>query len=145
MRIEKGHAAGAELNGQTSAGNLGLGGMVSQTKDSIGRVLANREHFADDATQLIGLRPVVPEAKLVGGAHLVELGKELVAANDIGYVTSVAYSPHIGSMIALAYLQNADDLLGERIRAVSLLDGLDVEVEVVSAHFVDPKGERVRA
>jgi sarcosine oxidase subunit alpha len=145
LRIEKGHAAGAELNGQTTAANLGLGGMVSQTKDSIGRVLANREHFADDATRLIGLRPVVPGAKLVGGAHLVELGKELVAANDIGYVTSVAYSPHIGSMIALAYLQNADDLLGERIRAVSLLDGLDVEAEVVSAHFVDPKGERVRA
>ena len=145
LRIEKGHAAGAELNGQTTAANLGLGGMVSQTKDSIGRVLANREHFADDATRLVGLRPLVPGAKLVGGAHLVELGKELVAANDIGYVTSVAYSPHIGSMIALAYLQNADDLLGKRIRAVSLLDGLDVEVEVVSAHFVDPKGERVRA
>jgi len=33
MRIEKGHAAGNELNGQTTVSNLGLGGFVSQKKD----------------------------------------------------------------------------------------------------------------
>ena len=35
MRIEKGHAAGNELNGTTSALNLGMGRMVSKKKDSI--------------------------------------------------------------------------------------------------------------
>ena len=35
MRIEKGHAAGNELNGTTSALNLGMGRMVSKTKDSL--------------------------------------------------------------------------------------------------------------
>ncbi len=42
MRIEKGHAAGNELNGQTTALNLGLGRMVSKKKDSIGSTLSER-------------------------------------------------------------------------------------------------------
>ena len=40
MRIEKGHAAGAELNGTISALNLNMGKMVSPKKDSIGMILS---------------------------------------------------------------------------------------------------------
>jgi glycine cleavage system aminomethyltransferase T len=40
MRIEKGHVAGGELNGQSTALNMGLGKMVSKKKDSIGMVLS---------------------------------------------------------------------------------------------------------
>ncbi|TIW76104.1 MAG: hypothetical protein E5V52_19175, partial [Mesorhizobium sp.] len=43
MRIEKGHVAGPELNGTTTAGDLGLGKMMSTKKDFIGRVMAGRE------------------------------------------------------------------------------------------------------
>jgi hypothetical protein len=34
MRIEKGHVAGPELNGQTSAADLGLARMMSQKRSS---------------------------------------------------------------------------------------------------------------
>ncbi len=37
MRVEKGHAAGNELNGETTAGDLGFGRMMSRKKDFIGR------------------------------------------------------------------------------------------------------------
>ena len=47
MRIEKGHVAGNELNGQTTARDLGLGRMMSTKKDFIGRVLAQRPALAD--------------------------------------------------------------------------------------------------
>jgi len=40
LRIEKGHAAGGELNGQTTANDLGLGRMMSTKKDFIGAVMA---------------------------------------------------------------------------------------------------------
>jgi methylglutamate dehydrogenase subunit C len=40
MRIEKGHVAGSELNGTTTAYDLGLGRMMSKKKDYIGRVMA---------------------------------------------------------------------------------------------------------
>ena len=42
MRIEKGHVAGGELNGTTTAGDLGMGKMVSTKKDYIGRMMAQR-------------------------------------------------------------------------------------------------------
>ena len=46
MRIEKGHVSGPELNGQTTAADLGFGRMASTKKDYIGRVLAGRPRFA---------------------------------------------------------------------------------------------------
>jgi sarcosine oxidase subunit alpha len=144
LRIEKGHAAGAELNGQTTAKQLGLERIVSQTKDSIGRVLAGRDALQNDTACLVGLQPVTSSDPLVAGAHLVGLGKPIDAAHDLGYVTSVAYSPHCQSMIGLAYLKEGASYRGKRIRAVSLLDHQDIEVDVVSPHFVDPDGERLR-
>ena len=70
---------------------------------------------------------------------------EVNAANDQGYVTSAAFSPAMGSMIGLAFLKNGHERTGERMRLVSPVTDLTVEVEVVSAHFVDPEGERLRA
>ena len=46
MRIEKGHAAGNELNGQTTARMLGLQRMVSGSKDFIGNVLCERPEMS---------------------------------------------------------------------------------------------------
>ena len=118
--------------------------MVSDTKDSVGRVLAGREQLAKDTTRLVGLKPVKSTDTLVAGAHLVALDQPADAAHDLGYITSVAYSPHCQSMIGLGYLKDAEDYLEQRIRAVSLLDQLDIEVQIVSPHFVDPEGERLR-
>ncbi len=33
---------------------------------------------------------------------------------------------------------------GETVRVVNLLDGTDVDVKIVSPHFIDPEGERLR-
>ncbi|MET0431644.1 MAG: sarcosine oxidase subunit alpha family protein, partial [Hyphomicrobium sp.] len=55
MRVEKGHVGGSEINGTTTAGDLGLGKMASTKKDFIGRVLAQRPGLVDpDRPQLIG-------------------------------------------------------------------------------------------
>ena len=67
------------------------------------------------------------------------------SANDGGWLTSVVYSPHLGHQIALGYLKNGDTRLGERLRAVNLLAGTETEIEIVSPHFIDPEGDRLRA
>jgi sarcosine oxidase subunit alpha len=145
MRIEKGHVAGGELNGQSTALNMGLGRMVSKKKDSIGMVLSQREGLTDPGGyRLVGVRPVDPQGKLTAGSHFLEIGAAAVAANDRGWLTSKAYSPHIGSDIALGYLKAGDRKIGQRMRAVNLLTGQDTEVEIVSPHFFDPEGERLR-
>jgi sarcosine oxidase subunit alpha len=145
MRIEKGHVAGGELNGQSTALNMGLGKMVSKKKDSIGMVLSQREGLTDpDGYRLVGVKPVNPAGKLVAGSHFLEIGAAAVAANDAGWLTSKVYSPHIGCDIALGYLKGGDRRIGTRMRAVNLLSGLDTEVQIVSPHFLDPEGERLR-
>ncbi|MBO0332619.1 sarcosine oxidase subunit alpha family protein [Sneathiella sp. CAU 1612] len=145
LRIEKGHAAGNELNGQSTAAMLGMGRMVSQKKDSIGRVLAGRPYLQRvDDYRLIGLLPVNLDSVILAGAHLMNVGMESCAANDQGWVTSAAYSPHIGSSIALAFLKKGDQRHGDVIRIVNPLSDGDIEAKVTSPHFIDPEGERLR-
>ena len=146
MRIEKGHAAGNELNGTTSALNLGMGRMVSKKKDRIGNTMSEREGMnQDDALMLVGFKPVSNTDQVLAGAHLMKASGEVSAKTDQGYITSAAYSPILGSSIGIGFLKNGGDRKGEVIRAVNPLEGKDIQVEVVSAHFVDPEGERLRA
>jgi sarcosine oxidase subunit alpha len=147
MRIEKGHLAGNELNGTTTAGDLGMGRLVSTRKDFIGRVLARRPGLTDPARPaLVGVRPIDPLAPVRAGAHFLSMGAPPSLQNDQGYVTSAAFSPMLGSWIALGLLSRASERLGERIRAHDpVRSGEDVEVEVVSPVFFDPSGERLLA
>jgi sarcosine oxidase subunit alpha len=146
MRIEKGHVAGNELNGQTVARDLGLGRMMSTKKDFIGRAMAQRPALVDPARPvLVGLKPVDPAQRLRNGAHL--FAREAVAGPDTddGYVTSTAYSPLLGHWIGLGLLARGAERVGERIRLHDPIRSSDVEAEVVSPVFVDPEGVWLRA
>ncbi|WP_018001666.1 sarcosine oxidase subunit alpha family protein [Paracoccus sp. N5] len=144
LRIEKGHAAGNELNGQTTAQMLGMGRMVSTKKDSIGAVLSRREGLVADRRVLVGFQPVNAADPVMAGAHLFAEGAAQDTANDQGWITSACYSPHVGSAIGLGYLVNGDSRQGEVVVAANPLQGQSVRMRVVSAHFVDPEGGRVR-
>lgn len=145
MRIEKGHAAGAELNGQTSAHMLGLGGMVSQKKDAIGTRLSQRdEMIRSDDLRLVGFRPVDRSVQLTAGAHFLDRGDPADMAHDLGWMTSVAYSPELGHSIGLGFLKRGHERIGETVRAYSPIRGQDVLVEVCSPHHIDPEGARQR-
>ncbi|SDF94510.1 sarcosine oxidase subunit alpha family protein [Alloyangia pacifica] len=144
LRIEKGHAAGAELNGQTTAAMIGLGMMVSGKKDSIGAVMSRREGLAEDSRRLVGLQPVDPEAKVVPGSHLFADGTAQDMAHDQGWITSACFSPHVGSSIGLGFLEDGAARMGEVILAANPLEGSCAALRVVPPHFVDPEGERLR-
>ena len=146
MRIEKGHATANELNGTTTALNLGMGRMVSKKKDSIGSVMSERPGLnEDDALKLVGLKPVNLDHEVPAGAHLMTKGAKVTASNGQGYVTSACYSPNLGHHIALGFLKSGDTRMGEIIRLASPLMGVEHDVEVMSAHFFDPGGDRLRA
>ena len=145
LRIEKGHVAGNELNGQSSALNMGLGKMVSKKKDSIGMAMSGRAGMnAPGGYRLVGVKPVDPSQPLTAGSHFLAIGAAPVLENDGGWLTSMVYSPHLGSHIALGYLKAGDQKIGQRMRAVNFLNGTDTEIEIVSPHFLDPEGERLR-
>jgi heterotetrameric sarcosine oxidase alpha subunit len=145
LRIEKGHPAGNELSGQTTATDLGFGRMMSQKKDYVGRVLAGRPALTDPTRpSLVGLRPVGRSERLRAGAHVLPLSSENRADNDLGYVTSVAFSPMMGSWIGLGLVNGGQGRIGERLRAYDPVRNGDIEIEICSPVFVDPEGVRVR-
>ena len=145
MRIEKGHPAGPELNGQTSAHHLGMERMLSQTKDFIGNTLSHRPGLIDPAgVRLVGFRPVDRSKNLTAGAHFLAQGAAATLANDEGWMSSVAYSPTLGHAIGLGFIRRGFERFGEVVRAVDPVRGRDEMVEIVSPHFVDPDGERLR-
>ncbi|HSM40290.1 MAG TPA: sarcosine oxidase subunit alpha family protein [Afifellaceae bacterium] len=145
MRIEKGHATGAELNGQTTARDLGLGRMVSGKKDCIGKVLSERPGLnREDGLALVGFRPVDRTQSLNAGAHFFTKGAGQTTENDEGWMTSVCYSPDLGHHIGLGLIGRGSERLGETVVAADPVRGKSVEVEIVSPHFIDPEGERLR-
>ena len=145
MRIEKGHAAGNELNGTTTANALGLGGFVSKKKDCIGKVLSQREGLVDEDTlNMVGFVPVNPKDKLTNGAHFIPMGETATPGTDHGYMSSVAWSPMLGTYIGLGFLKNGKNRMDETIQAKDFMRNNHVDVKVVSPHFFDPDGERLR-
>lgn len=146
LRIEKGHVTGNELNGQTSATQLGMGRLISTKKDSIGTVLSRREGLSkDDGLRLVGFQGFEKDVNLPAGAHLFTAGTEHSPANDQGWLTSSAFSPHLQAPIALGFLERGNDRLGELIEVANPIEGLTVKAKVVSPHFIDPEGERLHA
>ena len=92
MRVEKGHVAGPELNGTTTARDLGLGKMMSTKKDFIGRVMAGREALvAPDRQVVVGIKPVDKTRRLRSGAHIIPKGQ------TPGPTTTRAMSPRSAS------------------------------------------------
>jgi methylglutamate dehydrogenase subunit C len=145
MRIEKGHIGGPELNGQTTANDLGLARMMATKKDYIGRIMAARPGLvAPDRPALVGFKPVDRSATIGSGAHFLPLGAEPVAANDQGYMTSAGFSPMLGHWIGLGLLSRGPQRLGEVVRAYDPLRNRDLPVEVCSPNFFDPDGSRLR-
>lgn len=145
MRIEKGHVAGSEINGMTTAADLGLKRMMSSKKDFIGRVLAARDGLTDpNRPSLVGLKPVDPKARLHAGAHFLARNAKAVGENDEGYLTSVAFSPTLGHWIGLGLIRGGEKRWRDQVRAYDPVRGHDTVVEVVSPVFIDPDGLRLK-
>jgi methylglutamate dehydrogenase subunit C len=145
MRIEKGHVTGAELNGTTTAHDLGLGRMMSTQKDYIGRVLALRPGLtAADRPVLIGVKPARREARLTTGSHFLRIGAPPSLANDDGFISSATFSPMLGHWIGLGFLKNGRERIGERVQAHDPLTGGSVEIEITPPVFYDPDGKRLK-
>lgn len=145
LRIEKGHVAGNELDGRTTAADMGLGRMMSTKKPFIGEVMNRREGFVDEKRPtLVGLKLQSSSGRLRGGAHLVSNAESADANNSLGWVTSVAHSPAVGAWIGLGYLKGGLSHQGEVLTAFYPLKDEAVQVEICHPIFFDPDGARLR-
>jgi len=141
LRIEKGHVAGPELNGHTTAGDVGLGRMLKKRGDFIGRVLAQRPGLVDpQRPRLVGLRAVEPTRQIRAGAHLIEAA----GGTSLGWVSSATRAVVDPGWIGLGLLRDGEARIGTTMIATSPITGDDVAVKVLSPHMYDPENERVR-
>jgi sarcosine oxidase subunit alpha len=144
MRIEKGHVGGAELTGHATMGDLGLAKMMSAKKDHVGRIMAGRPGLSDPARPaLVGFKPADRARPLQAGAHFIARGAAATTENDLGFMSSVAYSPTLGHWIGLGFLSRGTERRGEILRACNPICGIETLVEVTDRVFFDPKGERL--
>jgi methylglutamate dehydrogenase subunit C len=143
LRIEKGHVTGAELNGNTTADDLGFDRMLKSEGDFIGRVLARREGLmAPDRLQLVGIRPLDRARHLRNGAHLVAAE---APASSLGYVTSSTPSVTGAGWVGLALLAGGRARIGRRLLLVSPIHRERIEVQITTPVSFDPENHRVRA
>ncbi|WP_395698391.1 sarcosine oxidase subunit alpha family protein [Methylocella sp.] len=145
MRIEKGHPAGGEINGQTSPYDLGFARALAKNKDHVGRVLSQRPALVDPARpRLVGVAPLDPTHRVRAGAHVVPVDAALSAENDHGWLSSACYSPTVESWIGLAMVSRGPERIGEEVRIFDPVRGDDYRAKIVSSCFYDPNGERTR-
>ncbi len=145
LRIEKGFITHAEIHGRTTAYDIGMGRMVSQKKDCIGKTMSQRPGLEEPGRErLVGLKPIGESRELLAGAHLYKEEAEPVRVNNQGYLTSVCYSPTLGTMLGLGFLADGPERYGEVVKMVDHLRGVTTLCEVVNPVFFDPEGGRVR-
>jgi methylglutamate dehydrogenase subunit C len=143
LRIEKGHVTTAELNGNTTADDLGFQRLLKKQGDFIGRVLAQRPGLtAPERLQLVGVRPVDHSRRLRNGLQLVAPG---ASDTSLGYVTSSTPSVEFEGWVGLALLSGGRERIGQRLIARSPVHEETTEVQILSPHMLDPENARVRA
>ncbi len=144
LRIEKGFITHSEIHGRTTAYDIGMGRMVSQKKDCIGKTMSQRPGLEEPGRErLVGLKPIGESKELLAGAHLYREEAEPVRINDQGYLTSVCYSPTLETMLGLGFLADGPERYGEIVKMVDHLRGVTTLCEVVNPVFFDPEGGRV--
>ncbi len=146
LRIEMGHVAGPELDGRTIPYDVSLDGMVSKKKDFIGKRSLSKIAFNEANRQkIVGLVPIDRKTSIPEGSHLV-LDKNAQLPNPkLGHVSSSCWSVENNNPFSLAIIKDGKNMIGKKLFAVSPLKNKSIEVEVISSHYVDHEGKRVRS
>ncbi len=146
LRIEMGHVAGSELDGRTIPYDVSLEGMLSKKKDFIGKRSLTREAFLNPKREkVVGVVPLDKKTTIPEGSHLVKDGNAFSPNPKLGHVSASCWSVEYNNPFSLAIIQDGKNRIGEKLYAVSPLNNKNIAVEIVSSHYVDPKGERVRS
>jgi sarcosine oxidase subunit alpha len=144
LRAEKGYIiVGQDTDGSVTPQDLGMGAMVSKTKDFLGRRSLSRSHTAGpNRKELVGLLTEDPATVLPEGAQITEVGApHTTPVPMLGHVTSSYYSPALKRSIAMALVRNGHQRSGQQVQ-IPLADGRSVRATVGSTVFYDPEGKR---
>jgi sarcosine oxidase subunit alpha len=145
LRIEKGHLTGAEIDGLRTLDDLGLARMARADKAFVGGAMMQREGMCDSSRiKFVGLVAESGQELLAAGSHLVRNARLQEPAESLGHISSGCFSPQLDSNIALGFIRGGAEMIGETVYASNPIAGTHVAAKIVSPHFFDAKGERLR-
>ena len=146
LRIEMGHVAGSEIDGRVIPSDISLEGMLSKKKDFIGKRSLQRSAFLNpEREKIVGVVPLDKKTMIPEGSYLVSNSKAKLPNPKLGHISASCWSVEFNNPFSLAILKDGKKRIGEKLYAVSPLKNKNIAVEIVSSHYVDPKGERVRS
>ncbi len=139
LRAEKGYIiVGQETDGSVTPIDLGMGRMIGESKDFLGKRSLRRSYIvSDDRTQLVGLLTQDPQVVLPEGGQIVDDPSAPFPRLMSGHVTSSYYSAALGRSIALALIRGGHSRTDETVLVYNF-DGRTIAEPV----FYDPDGER---
>ncbi|MFA5958834.1 sarcosine oxidase subunit alpha family protein [Hyphomicrobium sp.] len=152
LRAEKGFIiVGQDTDGSMTPFDLDMAWAVSMKKpfSFLGkRSFARSDTSAPNRKQLVGLLTEDPTIVLAEGAQIIERPDAAQPVPMLGHVTSSYFSPELGRSIAMAVVRDGIQRRSEEGRTAgcdvlfAYSGGKTHKVKLVSAVFVDPKGER---
>ena len=146
LRIEMGHVAGSELDGRTTPFDSSLEGLLSKKKDFIGKRSLQKEAFiSPDREKLVGVVPLDKKTSIPEGSYIVRDANAKLPNPKLGHVSASCWSVEYNNPFSLAIIKDGKKMIGQKLFALSPLKKKSIPVEIVSSHYVDPKGERVRS
>ena len=120
--------------------------MVSKKKDFIGKRSLERKAFtANDRQKIVGVVPLDKKTSIPEGSHLVKDAQAQLPNKKLGHISASCWSVEHDNPFSLAILKDGKNMIGEKLFVMSPLKNKIIPVEIVSSHYVDPKGERVRS
>ena len=145
LRAEKGFIiVGQDTDGSMMPDDLDMGWAVSHNKafSFLGqRSMSRTDSLREDRKQLVGLRTKDPKTVAPEGSQIVFDPHQEIPMTMVGHVTSSYFSACLGHSIAMAVVKGGLKKMGETV-FMPQADGTNIEAEICSPVFYDPKGDR---
>ena len=120
--------------------------LVSTKKDFIGKRSLNRSAFTStDREKLVGVVPIDKTTSIPEGSYIVKDPKAKLPNPKLGHVSASCWSVEYDNPFSLAIIKDGKNMIGQKLFAMSPLKNKTIPVEIVSSHYVDPEGKRVRS
>ena len=107
--------------------------------------MARKAFIANDRQKIVGVVPLDKKTSIPEGSHLVKDSNAPLPNPKLGYISASCWSVEHDNPFSLAILKDGKNMIGEKLFVMSPLKNKVIPVEIVSSHYVDPKGERVRS
>ena len=95
--------------------------------------------------KIVGVVPLDKKTSIPEGSYIVKDANTKLPNPKLGHVSASCWSVEYNNPFSLAIIKDGKNMIGQKLFALSPLKNKSIPVEIVSSHYVDPKGERVRS